>query len=916
LANLKEKRRKDVQVKFGNLPYLNSSLFEENELEIKYAFISNLKKRLKMPVYEHTVLKEANGNKITGKKNTLQYLFEFLEAYNFESVTTAKIQTQNKTIINASVLGLIFEKLNGYKDGSFYTPGFITMYMCRETIRKAIAQKFSTLENKEIESFEDVKSYCARYFKKEDIARFNSHINSLKICDPAVGSGHFLVSALNEIIAIKSELNILADAKGVPIEYEVTVDNDELTIVNKKTNKPFEYKLGDDKKPPKNLQQIQLTLFVEKQKIIEDCLFGVDINPKSVMICRLRLWIELLKNMYYTQSSDYQDLETLPNIDINIKCGNSLINRFDIKDSYTKLPAATQQKIKLATQKYKDQVIIYKSTTDKATKKLTEKNIAALKQTFSQIANPTDADYKKWKEAEAKLGEMPLLFSKEDQEAWKLKLEHITGEAKLLQNKYKYKLKTIYDKAFEWRFEFPEVLNEDGDFVGFDVVIGNPPYIRQEEFSDIKPFLKQRFKIFNSIADLLTYFVELGFELLKEKGNFQFIISNKFTRASYGKEMRNFLLKNTQLSHFIDFSGLPVFDEATVDAAILGFCKQKNNQSNLEYANVEKKEFEINNFEGYLNNIKQTFPQAMLTENTWAFEKPQVLQIKRKVEAQGVPLKDWDITINYGIKTGYNEAFVIDGKKKDELIAQDPKSAEYIKRLLRGRDIEKWQADFKDLWLIYIPKGFTIKSKIEPKNNVVEEPKPRYGYVEYDEAWEWFKQQLPAIAAHLLPFKSKAEKRTDMGDYWWELRACAYIDDFEKPKIIYKDIAQKLTFLIDNKNYYTNNTNYFIIGNANLEFLAGILNSSLINFYYKLISTQLGENAVRLFTQFVEKIPIIKYDNSNNQKNIIKNVSKIIELKEQNFNADTTKLEKQIDELVYALYGLTEEEIRIVEGGK
>ena len=190
---------------------------------------------------------------------------------------------------------------------------------------------------------------------------------------------------------------------------------------------------------------------------------------------------------------------------------------------------------------------------------------------------------------------------------WKLELEEIKN------NK-------IYDNAFEWRFEFPEVLNDEGNFVGFDIVIGNPPYIRQEEFSSIKPYLQQRYKIYNSIADLLTYFVELSYELLKESGVFQFIISNKFTRANYGKELRNFLVENTKLTHFIDFSGLPVFDEATVDAAIVGFIKFKAVESNLIYANIQKNDFLATEFEGYLTEIKRNFLENILSENTWAFE--------------------------------------------------------------------------------------------------------------------------------------------------------------------------------------------------------------------------------------------------------------------------------------------------------
>lgn len=243
-------------------------------------------------------------------------MFEFLDAYDFGAEGGEEIQEDNKTLINASVLGLIFEKINGYKDGSFFTPGFITMYMCRETIRKAVVQKFNETKKWNCTTLEEL------YDKIEDRKEANKIVNSIKICDPAVGSGHFLVSALNEMIAVKNDLKILQDRDGKRLkEYQVEVVNDEL-IVTDEEGELFEYNPSN-----KESQRIQETLFHEKQTIIENCLFGVDINTNSVKICRLRLWIELLKNAYYKNATE---LETLPNIDINIKCGNSLVSRFAI----------------------------------------------------------------------------------------------------------------------------------------------------------------------------------------------------------------------------------------------------------------------------------------------------------------------------------------------------------------------------------------------------------------------------------------------------------------------------------------------------------------------------------------------------------------------------------------------------------
>ncbi|MEO9258360.1 MAG: DUF559 domain-containing protein, partial [Crocinitomicaceae bacterium] len=292
LARKYDDRNQDVKKAFEKVPYLNSSLFEPTEIEQVTLFISNLKDEKTIPVISSTVLKNDQGKKRTGNLTTLAYLFDFLNAYDFTSEGSEEIQEDNKSLINASVLGLIFEKINGYKDGSFFTPGFITMYMCRETIRKSVVQKFNETKKWNCATVEEL------YDKIEDRNEANNIVNSIKICDPAVGSGHFLVSALNEMIAVKNDLRILLDRSGKRLkEYHVEVVSDEL-IVTDEEGELFEYNPNN-----KESQRIQETLFHEKQTIIENCLFGVDINPNSVKICRLRLWIELLKNAYYLQHS-------------------------------------------------------------------------------------------------------------------------------------------------------------------------------------------------------------------------------------------------------------------------------------------------------------------------------------------------------------------------------------------------------------------------------------------------------------------------------------------------------------------------------------------------------------------------------------------------------------------------------------
>jgi hypothetical protein len=371
-------RSKVISNKYTNVPYLNSSLFEITDLEKKYQGISQLKDRLDIPVYYHSILKDPNGKRILGDKPILQYLFLFLDAFNFSSDSNAVIQEQNKSIINASVLGLIFEKINGYKDGSVFTPSFITMYMCREAIRMSILNKFNETNNWNCASIDELRERID-YTNEQDRKTANEIINSIKICDPAVGSGHFLVSALNELIATKSYLRVLNYRNGNRVKgFNIEVANDELVIKNEETDKLFDYALSKANLPLPEVQPLQEALFHEKQDLIENCLFGVDINTNSVKICQLRLWIELLKNAYYKKESNYAELETLPNIDINIKCGNSLISRFSVDDDISK----ALKKINYSIKEYRTFVADYKNEKNREAKIRLQNIIRGIKEDF------------------------------------------------------------------------------------------------------------------------------------------------------------------------------------------------------------------------------------------------------------------------------------------------------------------------------------------------------------------------------------------------------------------------------------------------------------------------------------------------------------------------------------------------------
>ncbi len=887
LARKYDERNEDVKAAFEKVPYLNSSLFEPTELEQVTLFISNLKDDKAIPAISATVLKNDQGKKRTGNINTLEYLFEFLNAYDFTSEGKEEIQEDNKSLINASVLGLIFEKINGYKDGSFFTPGFITMYMCRETIRKSVVQKFNETKKWNCTTVEEI------YDKIEDRKEANHIVNSIKICDPAVGSGHFLVSALNEMIAVKNDLKILQDRTGKRLkEYQVEVVNDELIVTDE------EGELFDYNPTNKETQRIQETLFHEKQTIIENCLFGVDINPNSVKICRLRLWIELLKNAYYKNATE---LETLPNIDINIKCGNSLVSRFAIDSDLSQ----ALKKSKWTIDSYRLAVDTYRNAESKEQKWEMERLIREIKNTFeTSIANYDPRKIKLAKLGEklfnltgkGKGGYSNMVFESKElygntdaHKKRKKEIEDLEKEINELSIKVEdIKTNRIFENAFEWRFEFPEVLNDKGDFEGFDVVIGNPPYIslsKVKEQSDY--FAKAGFKTYSKGTDIYCLFYELGGNILKRCGFITYITSNSWLRAIYGELLIQFFTKHLYPTVLLNIEDIQIFEEATVESSIITLQKGKYSNS-FPVVNLSKDYVLGNSLSEYFESNKFEFtpPQT----SAWFIGNQSVGVLKSKIEGGTKLLKDYKIKINFGIKTGYNEAFIIDEEKKNELIKADNKNAEIIKPIIRGRDLKKYSYEFSNLYV--------IKSL----------------YKEH----ELLKKNYPKIIEHLDSHFERLSCRgqvTNGQHHWLELDnnpTQSYFDLFEKPKIVWGEISDKPKFTYDEKNFFAEATTFFMTG-ENLKFLLAILNSNVSEWYFKLIGTTTGMGTNRWKKYKIELLPI-KQPTVSQKKEIEKKVDKILVEKKQNPQADTTDLENQIDQLVYELYELTEEEIKIVEG--
>ncbi|MBC1334568.1 N-6 DNA methylase [Listeria booriae] len=571
LAKRHEQRDPRLEEKFGYVPYLNSSLFEETELEQdRYGISIDRLREEDIEIYSKTILKGADKKRKTGKMDFHGYLFEFLNAYDFSTTITHKENSQNE-LINASVLGLIFEKINGYADGSFFTPGKITMYMSHRVLRMAVVNKVNQVLGWDTQTIEDIK------FKIQDVEtarQVGNTIDQLKICDPAVGSGHFLVSMLNEIIALKNELRCLFDADGnILNDIHAYVANDEL-IIQDFSGDNFAYHVNNIPSI-----RIQKALFIQKQNIIENSLFGVDINPSSANICRLRLWIELLKNSYYDESGE---LVTLPNIDINIKIGDSLLHKFDFDFSFDMRKNDFKDYLQLVKE--------YKSTNNKQTKTDIFDKITKIKASFDDTA--TSPELKRLKKLEKELGAVAQTNLFGDDKAEQKRFDEIRKQLSEAQKKFNKAMQNpMFATGMEWRMEFPEVLDEDGYFVGFDLIIGNPPYIfaRNQSFSeDMKKYYLDTYKVSEYQANTYTIFMELAYKLMRKGGSFCYIIPNNFLTIQTNSKIREFIIKETSDVTLINSSD-KIFADASVDNCIIFFKKNKPNW--IEVSELRSGEF-------------------------------------------------------------------------------------------------------------------------------------------------------------------------------------------------------------------------------------------------------------------------------------------------------------------------------------
>jgi type I restriction-modification system DNA methylase subunit len=781
----------------------------------------------------------SNNNK-TKEGDTGNGILDIFDRYNF---TVKEDEPLEKEVaVDPEMLGKVFENLLEVKDrkskGTYYTPREIVHYMCRQSLINYLYAElngkipaYEKIGDEQLDMFGNkvkrgqldltIERTPGNNILKEDIEmliRIGEHLGeneaiaiekeqriiegkqkssskkpvlpesirqsakliddklaAIKVCDPAVGSGAFLVGMMSEIVKTRNVLSVFI------------------------------------KEPDRSLYRF-------KRECIEKSLYGVDIDPGATEIAKLRLWLSLV-----VDEEDIREIKPLPNLDYKIVCGNSLESvegRLEHSKAFIELEP--------------------------------------LKKRFFDETSPGQ--------------------KKEE----KTRIEELIG--RLTGNR----------ERFDYKIFFSEVFDHSD---GFDVVMANPPYVRQEGIKDLKPALKNEFgKFFCGTADLYTYFYKRGTDILKAGGHLCFIAPNKFMRAGYGKNTRALLAEKVTPKTIIDFCDLPIFD-ATTYPAIMLVEKRRPAQEQTTLAATFTDASQLERIEETLADAGFPMPVTALRKDGWALEQPQVLALMEKLRKTGTPLGEYvNGRFYYGIKTGFNEAFVIDEETRSRLIAEDPKSTELIKPWLRGRDIKKWKAQWAGLYLIAIASS---ANRHWPWSNEKTEKTSR----------SVFMKTYPAIHNYLAQWEEKLRKRDDQGQYWWELRSCAYYEEFEKPKIIYAEIATDGKFLIDYSNSYSDTTTYIMASES--AYLLAVLNSKLFTYMFSQTSSRIRGGFLRWKRQYMDPIPIVEAT-STQQAPIIALVNQILSNPD---SPDVPRLETEINHLAYQLYNLTPQEIDIIESG-
>ena len=731
-------------------------------------------------------------------------LLEFFNRFNFTVADDTPLEQD--VAVDPEMLGKVFENMLEERErgqsGSFYTPRPIVAYMCQEALAGFLDERGAVPRATARALFDPD---AAVPLTPEQAAALDAALARVTVLDPAVGSGSFLIGMMNEILWLKRRA---AAAQGIEVTPALVAG--------------------------------------WKEAIIRDSLYGVDIKPEAIEIAQLRLWLALVVD----QTLD--EARPLPNLDYKLMAGNSLVETLDGEpvltgaaealigdDVQPQQPAlglfgADKERFKLDDLRRR----FFAAEPDE--RKTLRADLQAQERRIVQTALDEKSGHTQTliNQLGRKAGEMGGTLGKADQK----KLAAATArQARLLDLLDAVNRPNAALPFFLYRLHFSEVFARGG----FDIVVANPPYVRGE----LLGAQKDEFKItpiyadvYAGTADLYVYFYARAIDLLRPNGQLSFITSNKYLRANYGKGLRGFLSRELRLSTVIDFGDLPVFDAAAYPCIVLGDKRAPEAEARLSVLAVEDV-VQIEDLREWVL-ASGTTPQAELTAEGWNLSSGAVARVMAKLKAAGVPLSEYvNGRIYRGVLTGLNEAFVIDAATRAALIAADPNSAEIIKPWLRGRDVKRWRVEPAGLYVIALQNSGDASAHNAWGKASTE-----------NEARSIFQETYPAIHDHLAQFETDLRIRQDQGRWWWELRACAYYAEFEKPKLVLPDIAPSPRFAFDLDDFFIGNTGYIIPTEE--MWLTGVLNSLAVHFFYDKLSSQIRGGFYRFIYQYLADIPI------------------------------------------------------------
>ncbi len=835
-------------------------------------------------------------------------LLPLLEHYKFTVEENTPIEQE--VALDPELLGRVFENLLAAynpetgatvrkQTGSYYTPRAIVDYMVDEALVATLSQKCSPTDS-DMQLWEERLRYLLDYAQIFDDANewFDDHetdtivrtISELKILDPAVGSGAFPMGMLHKLTLALRRLDS-DNTRWEELQKE---------LAGKRAKEAFNTQNQQERDD--ELTEISGTFeryrdsdFGRKLYLIQNSIFGVDIQPVACQIAKLRFFISLAIEQEPDSSAENFGIKPLPNLETRFVAADTLID-LDISETEGLFQDDTVQHLLKEIDKIREKFFLANNRTQKRELEEQEEDHRA------HLENELNRQRTEWieiqqREIESKIARLPNPEQREqlreqEQTIYEKRKEKFDASFEDARKIAQWKPYDQNAKADwfdpEWMFGIPD---------GFDVAIGNPPYIQlQKEGGRLGNLYQDKgFDTFGRTGDIYCLFYEKAHNLLKNSGHACLITSNKWMRAGYGKKLRDYFVTLTQPIQLLDM-GPDVFD-ATVDTNILLFQKTVADVPDAFRGVSLGADFDrqTGNIAQYLVDHGATMETPDIGE-PWAILSTAELDLKHKIEDIGIPLKDWDINIYRGIVTGCNEAFIIDKIKRKQLIAQDPKSAEIIKPLLRGRDIKRYHAQQTGFYILATGYDLNISKK------------------------------YPAIYNHLQTVGEQIESgkirtrgkglfdRDDQGENWWNLRACAYYSEFDEEKIVYPETTHSANFFYDSGAFFLDKTCFMITGN-NLKILVGLLSSRLMTFAYKRYcsGTVLGAKGYQYNKHALEKLPIAKILASQ-QQSFIALVDQILDAKQTDPDSNVSALENEIDNLVYELYNLTEDEIAIVEG--